>query len=70
MKIQIKKVTALFLTAALTMTVLTGCGENEKSYPDSNINLVVSASAGGDTDTYARILAQHLEKELDRKSVV
>ena len=64
MKIQIKKVTALFLTAALTMTVLTGCGENEKSYPDGNINLVVSASAGGDTDTYARILAQHLEKEL------
>ena len=53
------------MSAVLLMgSVLTGCSEKETIYPDGNINVIVSAKAGGDTDTYARILSKYLEKEL------
>lgn len=65
MKRRYRKQTAMVLTAALAVTgMVTGCGGGNAAYPDGNINVVVSASAGGDTDTYARILSQYMEDEL------
>ncbi len=48
----------------LIMTLLPGCGSSEEEYPSGTINVVVSATAGGDTDTYARILSNYIEDEL------
>lgn len=65
MKRRYKKLTAIVLMAILAVTgMITGCGGGKAVYPDGNINVVVSASAGGDTDTYARILSQYMEDEL------
>ncbi|MDD3663535.1 MAG: tripartite tricarboxylate transporter substrate binding protein [Candidatus Pacebacteria bacterium] len=55
----------LILTLAITSLVLllTGCAK-EKAYPSQDITVVVPVKAGGDTDSYARIFSQYLEKEL------
>lgn len=58
-----KKVIALVLAFVLCAGMLCGCSGTKK-YPDGNINIVVSAKAGGDTDAYARILAEYLDDEL------
>lgn len=36
----------------------------QETYPNSAVNIIVPASAGGDTDSYARLFAQYMEKEL------
>ena len=58
------KTAALLLAAGMMSAMLAGCSSEKAVYPDGNINVVVSASAGGDTDTYARILSTYLEDEL------
>ena len=64
MKKNMRNITALLLTVSMIGAALSGCEAKEEAYPDGNINVIVSASAGGDTDTYARILSTYLEDEL------
>lgn len=63
MKKKIKKLSVVIMTAAMVLG-MSGCQSEPETYPNGNINIVVSASAGGDTDTYARILSKYLEDEL------
>lgn len=78
---EVKKV--LVFSMALMLLVLAACnddtassnkendsGEASSSYPKDTIELVVPASAGGDTDRNARLLAKYLEDELDVSIVV
>lgn len=60
---KMKQATAALVAAGLILG-MSGCASTPETYPDGNINIVVSASAGGDTDTYARILSQYMEEEL------
>ncbi len=53
----------LFVCCALVIFLFTGCGK-EKPYPNQDITVVVPVKAGGDTDSYARVFSQYLEKEL------
>jgi len=63
-----------FMLFCLLVGTLTACGSSEQSgtapsgdsntFPNQPINLIVSYSAGGGTDTSARILQPYLEKEL------
>lgn len=63
-KIRFWKIACLVLSAFLLLTALTACGGKEEAYPAGDITLSVAAKAGGDTDTYARILAQYMEEPL------
>lgn len=77
-----KKTLSLIMAVLMVCTtlLLSGCGEKpaesgdstpaELDWPKENITLVVPYSAGGDTDTYARQLAQGLSKELGTNVVV
>src|SRR5699024_5466082 len=76
----------LVLFLALFVSIAAACGNEEassssdsngsgneddnSSYPSDVVELVVPASAGGDTDRNARLLAQYLEEELDTNVVV
>lgn len=53
----------LSLTIISLVLLLAGCAK-EKAYPSRDITVVVPVKAGGDTDSYARIFSQYLEKEL------
>jgi len=59
-----KKILSIFLVA-LMLIMATGCGSKKTdAWPSRGISLVVPFKAGGDTDFYARLYAQYLEKEL------
>ena len=62
-KIRFKKLACIALSALVTAVLASGCAAEEK-YPSGDITLSVAAGAGGDTDTYARILAQYMEEPL------
>ena len=65
----LKKALCLGMCAVLGAALLTGC-ESKKEYPSQNITIVVPVKAGGDTDVYARILAQYMEKELGQSVAI
>lgn len=61
------------------MITVTGCSKTTETmekndvgntYPEKAITLVVPASAGGDTDLRARLVARYLEKELGQSVTV
>lgn len=58
-----KRFFIVLVSLLLLVGVLTGCGPS-KDYPSKNITIVVPVKAGGDTDSYARILGKYLEKTL------
>lgn len=58
------RVGMFFMSAVLSSAFLSGCGSSKKEYPSQDISVVVPVKAGGDTDVYARILAQYMEKDL------
>ncbi|MCH3918236.1 MAG: tripartite tricarboxylate transporter substrate binding protein [Spirochaetia bacterium] len=45
-------------------------GTQEEEYPNRDITMVIPVKAGGDTDTYGRILAQYMGQELDTNIAV
>lgn len=59
-----KKILVLLLVSLIAMTSVFAQGETEEVYPNGNINIIVSAKPGGDTDSYARIIAEFLDEEL------
>ncbi|MGI5947502.1 MAG: Bug family tripartite tricarboxylate transporter substrate binding protein [Lachnospiraceae bacterium] len=63
MKKIMKQLSSVTIVLAVALGC-SGCQSEPEKYPNGNINVVVSASAGGDTDTYARILSQYMEDEL------
>lgn len=65
----LKKGLCLALCAALVTAMTAGC-ESKKEYPSQSITIVVPVKAGGDTDSYARILAQYMEKELGQSVAI
>lgn len=58
-----KRFLIILCSLGLMTGVFSGCG-SKKTYPSKNISIVVPVKAGGDTDSYARILAKYLQKEL------
>ncbi|GAB3710217.1 Bug family tripartite tricarboxylate transporter substrate binding protein [Nocardiopsis oceani] len=56
------------MAAAVSVAVLTACtglvGQDAADYPQEDIEFLVGVSPGGDYDTWARILAPHLEEAL------
>ncbi|KJR48965.1 Tricarboxylate transport protein TctC [Desulfosporosinus sp. I2] len=78
-----KKIMALIVSAALLGITLVGCGTQTAqqtpaqpkanvadSYPSKPIQVIVPAGPGGDTDTYARLVGQSIEKSLGKGFVV
>ena len=74
---KLKKALAIFLAAAMLSMLAAGCGSQKDpvqdapqngadagQWPARGISLIVPFKAGGDTDYYARLYAQYLEKEL------
>lgn len=59
-----KKTLILFMVAILSFSSVFASGETESVYPNQDITVVVPVSAGGDTDSYARIFAQYMEEPL------
>lgn len=60
-----KRFLALFVSLVLMVGILAGSVlSKDNHYPTKNITIVVPVKAGGDTDTYARILAKYLKKDL------
>ena len=73
---KLKKALATFLAAAMLSLLAAGCGSQKDpvqdapqngadagQWPARGISLIVPFKAGGDTDYYARLYAQYLEKE-------
>lgn len=59
------------IVAAVLMMSLTGCGGSQKGFPNGKqITIVVPYSAGGASDTTARIFASELEKAIGTKILV
>ena len=73
---KLKKIFAAFLAAAMLSALAVGCSQKDSTqdpagggadadqWPARGISLIVPFKAGGDTDYYARLYAQYLEKEL------
>lgn len=55
---------AVVLAFALLLTACGSSGAKEKSYPTSDIQMIVPVKPGGDTDANARLLAKYLEPTL------
>ena len=68
-----KKTFAILMVAILAMSFAFASGANESDaeakWP-KNVEIVVPAGAGGDTDFNARLLAQYLQKEIGSNFVV
>ncbi len=54
----------MMLLAVMLLLCLVPFASLAEKYPDGAIDIVVSAKAGGDTDAYARILAEYMKDEL------
>ena len=60
-----KRVLGLILAGAMAATMLAGCGQSSdtpEEWPSKAVNVIVTASAGGDTDFNARTFATYFEK--------
>lgn len=78
MEEQMKKGFKFLISATLALSLLSACGSPASSsgeggtinYPTKTIEIEVAASAGGDTDTNARLIAQYLTEKLGVSVVV
>ena len=59
-----KKSIAVICIAIVALSFAFAQGGAEETYPNGNINIIVSSKAGGDTDAYARVIAEYLDDEL------
>jgi tripartite-type tricarboxylate transporter receptor subunit TctC len=60
------KIRLIILALGLSGTAALAQGD----YPTKNIRIIVPATPGGGSDTFARLVAQHLSKELSQQVVV
>ena len=60
----------LFVILALALTIGTGSGATAQIYPSRPITIVVPFSAGGPTDTLARIMGDRMRKTLGQTILV
>lgn len=71
-----KKWIAAVVVLSVLSLALAGCGGAKKeekakvNYPTKPIQVIVPAGAGGDTDTYARLVGKYIEKHLGKGFVV
>ncbi len=65
-----KTLTAIFGMTALAAVSLISISAHAQSYPDRTITMVVPFSAGGPTDTVARLVAESMSKDLGQQIVV
>ncbi len=65
-----KTLTAIFGMTALAAVSLISISARAQSYPDRTITMVVPFSAGGPTDTVARLVAESMSKDLGQQIVV
>jgi tripartite-type tricarboxylate transporter receptor subunit TctC len=56
--------------AALGLGLLATPATAQGDYPSRTVRIIVPATAGGGSDTFARLVAQHLAKELNQQFVV
>ena len=60
----------LALGLGLTLGLLAGPATAQGDYPSRTVRIIVPATPGGGSDTFARLIAQHLAKELNQQFVV
>ena len=68
-----KRVLGLILAGAMAATMLAGCGQSSdtpEEWPSKAVNVIVTASAGGDTDFNARTFATYFEKITGQPMVI
>lgn len=65
-----KTLTAIFGMTALAAVSLISMSAHAQSYPDRTITMVVPFSAGGPTDTVARLVAESMSKDLGQQIIV
>jgi tripartite-type tricarboxylate transporter receptor subunit TctC len=65
-----KTLTAIFGMTALAAVSLISISASAQTYPDRTITMVVPFSAGGPTDTVARLVAESMSKDLGQQIVV
>lgn len=75
-----KKIIVFMLVGVLVLMSMVGCSNQQASegegteaeavWPEKNVNIIVGYGAGGSTDTFARILAKHLEPVIGQPIVV
>jgi tripartite-type tricarboxylate transporter receptor subunit TctC len=56
--------------AALGLGLLVSPASAQGDYPSRTVRIIVPATPGGGSDTFARLIAQHLAKELNQQFVV
>jgi tripartite-type tricarboxylate transporter receptor subunit TctC len=56
--------------ALLCLTLLLGPAAAQGDYPSRTVRIIVPATPGGGSDTFARLVAQHLAKVLNQQFVV
>lgn len=56
--------------AVLGLGLLAGPAAAQGDYPSRTVRIIVPATPGGGSDTFARLIAQHLAKELNQQFVV
>jgi tripartite-type tricarboxylate transporter receptor subunit TctC len=54
----------------LSLGLLIGPALAQSDYPNRTVRIIVPATPGGGSDTFARLIAQHLAKELNQQFVV
>lgn len=65
-----KTLTAIFGMTALAAVSLISISAHAQTYPDRTITMVVPFSAGGPTDTVARLVAESMSKDLGQQIIV
>ncbi len=61
---------SLMFTPALVVPALVSPALAQSDYPSRSVRIIVPATPGGGSDTFARMIAQHLAKELNQQFVV
>ena len=56
--------------AVLGLGLLATPAQAQGDYPSRTVRIIVPATPGGGSDTFARLVAQHLAKELNQQFVV
>src|SRR5687768_1917979 len=56
--------------AVLGLALLAAPSIAQGDYPNRTVRIIVPATPGGGSDTFARLVAQHLAKELNQQFVV